>query len=107
MQKYIAFYIDKANLNCYTKENKAILNCQIRRESNHMRDKLNLRKLRESNKMTQEQLAQEVGVTRQYIGMLESQPDEVSPSVDVAKKLGRALGFNWTKFYGEETEIEN
>lgn len=68
-----------------------------------MGDLFNLKELRESKGMTQEKLAKKVGVTRQYIGTLEGQG--ATPSVEVAKKIAKVLGFNWTKFYEDETEL--
>ncbi len=69
-----------------------------------MRFKINLRELREKNKMTQEDLAEKVGVTRQYIGMLEASSKNVSPSVETAKKIATALGFDWVLFFEDEKE---
>ena len=49
-----------------------------------------LRKLREAKKMTQEQLAERVGVTREYITMLENGA-RTNPTMDMLKKLAKAL----------------
>ena len=66
---------------------------------------INLRELRETNGMSQEILAQKVGVTRQYIGMLEN--EVATPSVDVAKKIAKELGFEWTRFYEDNPNVSN
>ncbi len=49
-----------------------------------------LRKLREAKGMTQEQLAERVGVTREYITMLESGA-RANPTIDTLKKLAKVL----------------
>lgn len=50
-----------------------------------------IRKLREAQEMTQEQLAAKADVTQGYIAQLESGMKK-NPSVDVLKRLARALG---------------
>jgi putative transcriptional regulator len=52
--------------------------------------KNNLQKVRKEKKVTQEDLAKKVGVTRQTIICIEH--GNCSPSVSVALKLGKALG---------------
>lgn len=61
---------------------------------------LNLKELRELNNITQETLAQKIGVTRQHIGMIEN--NITKPSIPVAKKIAKTLGFDWTLFYQDE-----
>lgn len=56
-----------------------------------------LKATREAAGMTQEQLAEKVGVTRQAIGQYETGINR--PSVDVAKGIGEALNFDWTLLY--------
>lgn len=58
----------------------------------------NLKETREAAGMTQEQLAEKVGVTRQAIGQYETGINR--PSVDVAKAIGKELDFDWTLLYG-------
>jgi putative transcriptional regulator len=50
-----------------------------------------LKKLREGKGMTQAQLAEKAGITREYITMLESGA-KANPSLDVAVRLAKALG---------------
>jgi transcriptional regulator with XRE-family HTH domain len=50
-----------------------------------------IRKHREAKGMTQEQVAQKAGVTKQYITMLEAGKRE-SPSLPVLRRLAKALG---------------
>lgn len=56
-----------------------------------------LKATREAAGMTQEQLAEKVGVTRQAIGQYETGVNR--PSVDVAKAIGKELDFDWTLLY--------
>ena len=50
-----------------------------------------IRRLREAQDMTQEQLAKKAGVTQGYIAQLESGLKK-NPSLPTLKKLARALG---------------
>ena len=50
--------------------------------------------------MTQEQLANECGVERTTICMIETCHNK--PSVELAKKLGKVLDIDWTKFYEDQ-----
>lgn len=63
-------------------------------------NKFSLREIRIEKKMTQEDLAVEVGVTRQHIGLIENKTANPSPAI--AKKIANALDFPWTRFYEEE-----
>lgn len=56
-----------------------------------------LKEVREKAGVTQEQLAEKIGVTRQSIGSYEN--GVVRPSVDVAKAIGKELDFDWTLLY--------
>lgn len=56
-----------------------------------------LRVKREAAGITQEQLAEKVGITRQAIGQYETGINR--PSVEVAKAIGKELDFDWTEFY--------
>ena len=55
--------------------------------------------LREAKKLTQQALADTVGVTRQMISAIEN---GANPSVKTAKKIANALGFEWTLFYDSQ-----
>lgn len=56
--------------------------------------------VRENKKMTQNNLACCVGVTRQHIGLIEN--GTAVPSVTVAKKIASILDFDWTKFFEDD-----
>ena len=56
-----------------------------------------LKEVREKAGVTQEQLAEKIGVTRQSVGSYEN--GIVRPSVDVAKAIGEVLNFDWTLLY--------
>jgi len=56
---------------------------------------------REEKGFTQEELAAKIGKTRQHIGLIEN--GVVAPSVEVAKKIAAVLGFNWTRFYDDDS----
>lgn len=61
---------------------------------------------REKKKLTQEQLAKICETTQMNISNLENGIRR--PSVEIAKKIGKALDFEWTKFYEEENpDVEN
>lgn len=51
-----------------------------------------IREAREAKKRTQEQLAKEVGVTREYISFIEN--GKYYPSVSLLKKIAEALNTN-------------
>lgn len=61
-----------------------------------------LRTLRENLGLTQEKLAETVGVERSLISKFET--GSARPSPDTAKAIAQVLGFNWTKFYEENQE---
>lgn len=56
-----------------------------------------LKEVRIKKKMTQEDLATKVGVTRQTISMIEQGRNE--PSVALAKKIGEVLKIRWYKLF--------
>lgn len=55
--------------------------------------------VREKKSLTQKDLATVVGTTRQMVSAIET--NSRNPSVDVAKKIAEALGFDWTRFYDD------
>jgi len=64
-----------------------------------------LKELRsESGNMTQEQLAKKVGISRTMITEIEN--GNANPSVKVAKKIASVMGFNWTRFYEDEDDLD-
>lgn len=58
---------------------------------------VNLKEIREKAGLSQQQLADQVGVGRTTITMIES--GENTPSVDTAKKIGEVLGIEWSKLF--------
>jgi len=55
-----------------------------------------LRKIREKEELTQQQLADYIGKDRSLIAKIEC--EGASPSVETAKALGKTLGVDWTIF---------
>lgn len=65
----------------------------------------NIRKLRfMNNEMTQEQLAEKVGVTRQTIIALEG--GKYAPSLELAFRIALAFGVSLTKVFSYEVDDE-
>lgn len=60
---------------------------------------VDLKKVRESAGMTQEQLANECNVIRQTISNIECGLSR--PSVETAKLIAKALGIAWTDFFSD------
>lgn len=58
---------------------------------------VDLKKIRVDQGMTQEQLANKVGVVRTTISNIEC--GLTLPSVQTAKLIAEILNFNWTDFY--------
>lgn len=58
---------------------------------------IDLKKLRENQNLTQEQLAAAIGKTRTLITAIET--GQTNPSVDTAKKLAELLKFDWVLFF--------
>jgi transcriptional regulator with XRE-family HTH domain len=52
----------------------------------------NLRRLRRSGGLTQEELADRAGLNRNYIGMIER--EENAPTVDALEQIAKALGID-------------
>ncbi|CCY63155.1 transcriptional regulator XRE family [Clostridium sp. CAG:967] len=70
----------------------------------------NLRDIRKSRKLTQEQLAELVGVDFRYISLLENAKS--FPSCDLIEKLVKALNINYSELFAfdedlSREEIEN
>lgn len=61
---------------------------------------MNLKKMRKDANLTQAGLAGLIGCDRTAIGKIET--GVVTPSVRLAKKIGKVLNFDWTLFYQEE-----
>jgi len=58
---------------------------------------INLKDVRTAAGITQEQLAERVGVIRQTISNIEC--GLAKPSIDTAKAIGEVFGFDWVLFY--------
>ena len=58
---------------------------------------IDLKKARTEKGMTQEQLAEAVGVVRQTISNIEC--GLTLPSITNAQAIAQVLGFDWTKFF--------
>ena len=63
---------------------------------------VNLKKLREGAKMTQEALARETGVIRQTISNIEC--GVTNPSIGLAKRIARVFDFEWPEFFEDDDE---
>ena len=61
---------------------------------------INVKKLRIEKGLTQEQLANECGVQRTTITMIEL--GENKPSVELAKKLGEVFSITWSDFFEDD-----
>jgi len=57
-----------------------------------------------SSNMTQKELAARVSISRTMITEIEN--GNANPSVDVAKKIAAVLGFNWTRFFEDDSNDE-
>lgn len=62
---------------------------------------IDLRKVRQEKGLTQNALAENVGVIRQTISNIECGLNRPSP--ELAMKLGEILEIDWSKFFTEES----
>ena len=60
---------------------------------------INLKEVRKSKGLTQEELAAKCDVQRTTVTMIET--GENLPSVQLAKKLAKVLEIDWTEFFNE------
>lgn len=58
--------------------------------------------IREESGLTQNEIAEKAGITRQHIGAIEN--GLATPSPTIAKEIAKVLDFDWTKFYEDEEE---
>jgi len=56
-----------------------------------------LKDIRKSKNLTHEEVAKESNISRSFYTHIEN--GTKTPSVDVAKKIATALGFDWTLFF--------
>lgn len=61
---------------------------------------IDLKKIRSDKQMTQDQLAEKVGVVRQTISNIECGLS--LPSVPTAQAIAQILDFDWVKFFDED-----
>lgn len=64
----------------------------------------NLRDIRKSRKLTQEQLAELVGVDFRYISLLENAKS--FPSCDLIEKLVKALNINYSELFAFDEDYQ-
>lgn len=50
---------------------------------------------------TQQEIARECGISQNFYCWIET--GERTPSVETAKAIAEVLGFNWTRFFEEDT----
>ena len=55
---------------------------------------------RASKGYTQEKMSEKLGITKEYYNMIEN--DKRTPSVSVAKEIGKLLGIKCTTFYDDK-----
>lgn len=56
-----------------------------------------LKRLRLNSSKTMKELSNELDISESYYCLIEN--GERKPSVEIAKKIANALGFDWTLFY--------
>lgn len=56
-----------------------------------------LKKMREKMKKSQQQVAKDIGISRQYYNLIELGKRKVP--VHTAKKIAAAMNFDWQRFY--------
>ena len=56
-----------------------------------------LKRLRLDSSKTMKELSNELDISESYYCLIEN--GERKPSVEIAKKIANALGFDWTLFY--------
>lgn len=56
-----------------------------------------LKKMREKMKKSQQQVAKDIGISRQYYNLIELGKRNVP--VHTAKKIAAAMNFDWQRFY--------
>lgn len=64
-----------------------------------------LRHIREMTGMSQEDLAEEVGLTQVMVSYIENGTRR--PSVETAKRIAKVLNIDWTEFFNDEGDRED
>ena len=62
---------------------------------------MKLKEIREKKGLTQQELADSIGITRQALSMLELSVNNMS--VERAKQLAQVLNVNWQLFFEDES----
>lgn len=57
-----------------------------------------LQEIRQEEGMSTYQAAERAGIAQSYYAMIET--GARSPGVEVARRLGKAMGFDWRRIYG-------
>lgn len=63
---------------------------------------LSLKAMRKDMGLSQQEVARKVGITQPYYANIENEIKR--PSVDTAKLIAAALGFDWTLFFSDEQD---
>jgi len=63
-----------------------------------------LKKIRETAGLSQSQVAEKAGITQNYYSYIESGQRGEKLPIQTAKKIAKALNFDWQKFYEEGDE---
>ena len=66
-----------------------------------------LEKIRKEKSLSQEAVASECGISRQYYSMIENGDRGTKLPVPTAKKIADVLGFDWTLFYVDRETRED
>jgi len=62
-----------------------------------------LKEIRQKLDLSQSEVAFKVGITQQQYSFIEN--GNRTPSVETAKSIANVLGFNWTRFYDDDTDL--
>lgn len=60
--------------------------------------------IRKKNKMSQYKAAELAGMSQSYYAAIEKGTRGNPVNVEFAKKIAKVLGFDWTRFYQDESE---
>ena len=63
---------------------------------------MDLKAIRRGKGLTGAEVSVQAGISQQHYSWIEN--GRRRPSVEVAKRIAAALGFEWTRFYEEDTK---
>lgn len=66
-----------------------------------------LKEIREKKGLSQYQVAQQAKLSQSYYAGIETGDRGHKLPVKTAKKIAKVLGFDWTKFYEDESKASN